>query len=89
MGGDRRCEFTAIGNEVNLAVRMATRTPWSEVWVTDQIYRCEKDSYNFEPAGEYIFKGKSKKIPVYRLRGKQITPNRLFSGKFVGGGNLN
>ncbi|MCD4702414.1 MAG: tetratricopeptide repeat protein [Candidatus Aegiribacteria sp.] len=84
VGGDRRCEFTAIGNEVNLAVRMATRTPWSEVWVTDQIYRREKDSYNFEPAGKYIFKGKSNKIPVYRLRGKQISPNRSFSGKFVG-----
>jgi class 3 adenylate cyclase len=84
IGGRQRLQYSMLGDVVNLAARFMTKANWGEVWVSEDIYFLEKISYDFKKLGEFKFKGKSGKIPVYQLLEKKYILRTTFMGKFVG-----
>jgi len=84
IGGEKRCEYTIIGDMVNLSARLMMKAPFGEIWVSEAIYHMTAGTHELEPAGTYTFKGKSEALPVYRLKSKQRYVSRTFTGKFVG-----
>jgi class 3 adenylate cyclase/tetratricopeptide (TPR) repeat protein len=85
MGGAERCEYTAMGDVVNLAARFMMQAPWGEVWVSEAVRERLQHTHHWIALGKFAFKGVSKPIPVYRLTGQQEHVAREFyTGELVG-----
>ena len=64
-GGGERGEYGVVGNEINLAARLALKAEWGKILVSDIVYRELKDAYLFYSLGDFQIKGKAQQIPVY------------------------
>lgn len=64
-GGGDRCEYGVVGNEINLAARLAMKAEWGQILVSDVVYRKLKDAYLFYSLGNMEIKGKSEVINAY------------------------
>ncbi len=85
IGSHIRCEYTAIGDIVNLSARLAGRAKKCESWCSPEVYRHMQRSFSFNFLDRLKFRGKSGKIPVYMLKGKKkIDELPVFSGKIAG-----
>jgi class 3 adenylate cyclase/tetratricopeptide (TPR) repeat protein len=83
IGGSRRCEYTILGDIVNLSARFMMKANFGEIWVAERIYRYTQEFYRYKFLGEYRFKGKSDTISVYQLDSKKDMFGKIFRGKFV------
>ena len=85
MGGQERCEYTVIGDIVNLSARYMMRTEWSKFWISENIVKKVNKIYEFKKAGDFKFEGKTGKIPVYELiKKKESSELNFFEGEIVG-----
>ena len=85
IGGAARCEYTAIGDVVNLAARLMMAASWGDIWASPRAQALLSPTHRFEPVGEFTFKGKTEPVAVHRLIRKRETLDRsLFTGRFVG-----
>ncbi|NOX63760.1 MAG: tetratricopeptide repeat protein [Chloroflexi bacterium] len=85
VGGSARCEYTAIGDVVNLSARLMMAAPWGDIWVSSDAQALLATTHQLEPMGEFMFKGKTEPVAVHRLVRKRDAINRaLFTGQFVG-----
>ena len=88
MGGNERCEYTAIGDIVNLSARFMMKSDWNKFWVSENIFNSQKKSYEFNNLGKFKFKGKSGTIPSFELVKKKTIKRKneinLFEGKIIG-----
>ncbi|MEM7332338.1 MAG: tetratricopeptide repeat protein [Chloroflexota bacterium] len=64
-GGDKRTEYGVVGNEINLAARLALKADWGQILVSEVVYRELKNAYLFYSLGNFELKGKSEEIPIY------------------------
>ncbi|MBB6729400.1 CHASE2 domain-containing protein [Cohnella zeiphila] len=69
IGSYLRVDYTAIGDNVNIAARIESSTKPGQIMVSEAVYERTKEHFQFEDAGEKMFKGKSQAIRVYEVTG--------------------
>lgn len=85
IGGDERCEYTAIGDVVNLAARLMMQAPWGDIW-TDPLlaHRLRLKDYRVDPVGVRMLKGKRAEVHVSRLVDRYQETQERFTSTLVG-----
>ncbi|QQG65154.1 adenylate/guanylate cyclase domain-containing protein [Desulfobulbus oligotrophicus] len=71
IGSARRLDYTVIGNEVNIAQRLAAKAWASRVYVTESVLREIGDYFAVEDVGEIALRGVEKKVQTFSLIGKK------------------
>jgi len=67
IGSSRRLDYTVIGNEVNIAQRLATEATSCRIYITEAVRREIGDSFEVEELGEIELRGIKKKIRAFSL----------------------
>jgi adenylate cyclase len=69
IGSYLRVDYTAIGDNVNIAARIESQTKKGQVHVSEQVYVKTKEFFRFDEGEDRMFKGKSHPIKVYEVLG--------------------
>lgn len=67
IGSPRHMDYTAIGDEVNVASRLQTAAKGEQILVSRNVYEATGDDFTFRHVGPIKVKGKSKPIETYEV----------------------
>lgn len=76
IGADRRVEYTAMGDTMNLAARMEQLARPGSVQITEQTFKLVEPWFEFECLGGIEVKGKSEPVVAYRVLRVKTKPRR-------------
>lgn len=69
IGSYLRVDYTAIGDNVNIAARIESQTKKGQVHVSEHVHEIAKPFFLFDEGEDRMFKGKSHPIRVYEVLG--------------------
>ncbi|WP_276352712.1 CHASE2 domain-containing protein [Cohnella caldifontis] len=69
IGSYLRVDYTAIGDNVNIAARIESQTKKGQIHVSEHVYELAKEYFLFDEGEDRMFKGKSHPIRVYEVLG--------------------
>lgn len=69
IGSEKRMDYTAIGDSVNIAKRVQENAAPGQILITDPVYRLVKDVIHAQQAEPIRAKGKREPLPVFELFG--------------------
>jgi class 3 adenylate cyclase len=84
LGGEARCEYTAIANVVNFASRLMSRAQWGQILTSE----AGTNLYNVDVVhvGDFEYKGFAMLRPTYQLLRRTIRTEGFFEHPLVGRG---
>ena len=90
VGGERKRDFTVMGDTVNLAARLRDAAPSGAIWVGGDTYSATRDQFEFRKLELLTFKGKEKPVSAWEAVSvvEEIHPtvaaNRMVFSPLVG-----
>ena len=77
IGSNVAAEYTAMGDEVNLAARMEQTAQPGTLQISSNTHKLVAPLFEFDSLGAIEVKGKSEPVPAYRVLGRKAEPGRL------------
>ena len=82
IGGKERCQYAAVGSQVNLAARLMATAKWGDIFCDQELSR--NRSFRFAYEGNIAYKGISKDIATYQLLGKKSEEEFSYQNVMIG-----
>ncbi|MGC5325865.1 CHASE2 domain-containing protein [Brevibacillus sp. SYSU BS000544] len=70
IGSQNRLDYTAIGDNVNMAARLESNAKPGQILISSSTYEQVKDLFDILPLGEIKVKGKEKPVAIYQVVGE-------------------
>jgi adenylate cyclase len=67
IGSPQHMDYTAIGDEVNIASRLQSMAKGGQILVSDSVYSATKDMFEFREIGCVVVKGKKKAVETFEV----------------------
>ncbi len=67
IGSPRHMDYTAIGDEVNVASRLQGIATGGQILVSRSVYEASKDQFDFKDFGTVAVKGKKKSVEIFEV----------------------
>lgn len=91
VGGEKKREYTVMGDTVNLASRLESASRTGQIMVSLNTYRETRDGYEYRPLKPIVLKGKKEPVPVYELLSRkekkyrpQVNFGRMVHSEIIG-----
>ena len=86
IGSYLRIDYTAIGDNVNIAARIESGTAAHQILVSETTYETTKDYFEYNCVGERMMKGKTVPIKLYEVLGWKEEPTAASSAETADSG---
>ena len=80
VGGDKKQDFTVMGDTVNLASRLEDASQVGQILVGPATYKATKAGFKYKTLQPITLKGKAEPVPVYELLSITETMSRMQPG---------
>jgi class 3 adenylate cyclase/tetratricopeptide (TPR) repeat protein len=77
VGGDKKQDFTVMGDTVNLASRMESAAQTGDILIAENTYRLVQGYFDCESIGPVAVKGKEQQVKAYRVLGHRRVITRI------------
>lgn len=67
IGSPQHMDYTAIGDEVNVAERLESLALGKQILVDRNVYEATKDTFEFKELGSFTVKGKKEKVDIFEV----------------------
>lgn len=74
--GDRRQEYTLMGDDINMAARLMSKAEWGEILISDKTQEQVKAFFDLRDRGQLKVKGKEITIPAFQVTGRRAKIGR-------------